>query len=112
VRDFDDEESVMAHLPWAQNEPCGDCPRTATGCKKHTLGMPRTVISGGPGPDDDLPCVGRWDLFDGDIVTPEAAGLCVGCSFQNWCFSTAVANNEQGIWAATTYEQRKEREAA
>lgn len=108
MRDHDDEETVMAHLPWAQNEPCADCPRAATGCKRHTLGMPKRVIPGGPGPDDDLPCVGRWELFDTEkYVHPEAARLCAGCPFREWCATTATENDEWWTWGATTREQRK-----
>jgi hypothetical protein len=93
-----EHEPVYAKLPWLANTPWED---------PGSLGHPKTVIPGGPGPDADLPCVGRWAEFDRDVVTAEARRLCGDCAFNDWCFETALANRETGIWAGTTYDERR-----
>lgn len=94
----DEQEPVLARLPWIGNDPWEN---------PSLIGYPKVRIPGGPGPDDDLPCVGRWDLFDQDVATTEARRLCDACVFNVWCYRTAVANNEWGIWAGVSYDERR-----
>ena len=113
-------DTYPAHLPWAFNrEPCGECAESKKGlCRRHWAVYPREVIPFPLGPDADLPCVGLWDQYDREEVTPEVEPWCSGCPAQDWCLQTAVANNEAGIWAGTNEDDRRalrarqEREAA
>ena len=104
-------DTYPAHLPWAavfNREPCGECAESKKGaCRRHWAVYPREVIPFPLGPDADLPCVGLWDQYDREEVTPEVESRCQGCPARAWCLQTAVANNEVGIWAGTTYEQRR-----
>lgn len=93
----EEDEAIPVSLPWVGNDPWEEPP---------TWGYPKVRVPGGPTPDDDLPCVGRWELFDQDVATTEARRLCATCPFSDWCFSTALANNETGIWAGTTFDER------
>ena len=103
-------KSYPAALPWAHEkaEECANCARTNTGCKEHALLVPKAVIPGGPGPNDDLPCVGRWDLFDTEYPTQEALDMCASCPFQKWCGTTATANDEWFTWGGTTHADRQQ----
>lgn len=53
-----------------------------------------------------LPCHGKWDLFDQDVVTDEHKELCASCPAFEWCFTWALMNEEDHIWAGTDKAQR------
>lgn len=103
----EDDESVLtkprhgARLPWLDRVNEEEAPKLRASEK------PYRRIPGGPAPETVLPCSGRWLDFDGDDVTEEAARLCASCPFQAWCLETATANNEHGIWAGTSWEDRR-----
>ena len=102
----EDDEAVFAKprhraaLPW--HDQATDEPPKLRAAEK-----PRRTIPGGPGPGADLPCAGKWALFDQDEVTEEARLLCASCPFQAWCLKYATENNEQHIWAGTDYSYRR-----
>ncbi len=111
------QDTYPAHLPWVFNrEPCGECAESKKGlCRRHWAVHPREVIPF-PGLDTDcsLPCIGLWDQYDREEVTPEVEARCSGCPavVQAWCLQTAVANNEVGLWAGTNSEDRARIRAA
>ena len=94
----DEDEAIPVSLPWEGNDPW---------IEPSLLGHPKVTVPGGPGPDADLPCVGEWKKFDRDYVTEEVRELCGRCPFNDWCLSTALANREAGIWAGTSYDERR-----
>lgn len=98
--------------PWTARV-CEKCERAVDrgarrgGCPEcYPLPSP-VLVPDGPGPDDALPCTGKWHLFDTETPEEEALSLCASCPFRDWCNETAIANREHGTWAGTTYEQRK-----
>lgn len=106
--------------PWAATG-CGDCKEAVRrgssrgGCSECVPVTPISVLPGAPGPDDQLGCTGRWDLFDTELPGEEALSLCASCPFKDWCLATATANRERGTWAGTTYVDRqpkRQKEAA
>lgn len=88
--------------PWTDREPEILRPRASE--------KPRRVIPGAPGPDDDLPCVGRWDLFDTEEPTDEARQMCARCPFQSWCLEYSAANDEHWTWGGESRDERRARE--
>lgn len=94
----EEDEAIPVSLPWEGNDPWVDPP---------TFGYPKVTVPGGPGPDAQLPCLGKWALFDTETVTDEHRATCGGCPFQEWCYQTALQNNEWGIWSATSYDERR-----
>jgi hypothetical protein len=99
--------------PWsaAGCEECRDAQRRDSprgGCTECVPLKPITVVPGGPGPDDELPCFAvSPSVFETEEVTDEHRDLCGSCPFQDWCLSTAIANDEHFIWAATNRQDRK-----
>lgn len=109
---FDEgDSSYLGHLPWAYRDSaeCINCARAKKGgCAEHALGQPKVVIPFPLPSDTDLPCVGLWDQYDGETVTTEVKARCDGCPAAAWCYRTAVANGESGIWAGTNTEERNQ----
>ena len=99
-----------AALPWAHEKAgeCEACARTKSGCREHSLLVPKVLVPGGPATGDDVPCAGRWDLFDTEYPTQEALDMCAGCRFREWCYTTASANDEHFTWGGTTREDRQQ----
>lgn len=107
----EDDEAVLTkvrhggRLPWTDRvdeEPP----------KLRASEKPRRSIPGAPGPHDDLPCVGRWDLFDTEEPTDEARALCASCPFQQWCLTYAAANDEHWTWGGESRDERRSKEKA
>ncbi len=105
------QDTYPAHLPWIFNrEPCGECAESKKGlCRRHWAIHPREVIPFPLDSDVNLPCTGRWELFDTEEPTQEALSLCASCPIRRWCIDTATANREWGIWGGTTSQERAER---
>lgn len=101
------QETYPAHLPWVYRDPCSECAESKKGaCQRHWAIVPKLIIRQDFPRETVLPCVGLWDEHDQEEVTPEVKLRCAGCPARTWCLQTAVANNEHGIWAATTAEER------
>lgn len=47
-----------------------------------------------------------------DARRQDAIDLCDGCPCATRCLTWALDNNEQGVWAGTTYWQRRARKKA
>lgn len=109
-------ETFPAHLPWAYREKCSECAESKKGaCQRHWFVMPRHVIPYPLDPEVVLPCVDLWETqpnghkvtpYDGEVVTPEIETRCADCPVRDWCLQTALANDYEGTWAGTNYEQR------
>ena len=103
----EDDEAVLtkprhrAALPWHDQANGDGAPKLRAAEK------PRRTIPGAPGPNDDLPCVGRWDLFDTEEPTDEAREMCSRCPFQQWCLTYAAANDEHWTWGGESRDERK-----
>lgn len=57
----------------------------------------------------DAPCAGRLDMFFDEThakVVREARKICGDCYVYERCLSYALENQEVGIWAGTTTNQR------
>lgn len=106
---INEQDSVLAHLPWAVSEPYEFPPVT---------GMPKQFIPGRPDSDVPLPCAGRWLAHDGEVVTKQIAEYCGTCPARAWCHEWAMANDAFGVWAGLNTDDRaalrrqKERAAA
>ena len=105
----EDDEAVFAKprhraaLPW--HDQATDEPPKLRASEKT-----RRTIPGAPGPNADLPCVGRWDLFDTEEPTDEARQMCASCPFQQWCLTYAAANDEHYTWGGESRDERRARE--
>lgn len=60
-------------------------------------------------PGIKVPCQDRPELFFGrGKVRLEAKELCAGCPVRQQCLDWATVNDEQGVWAGTTRDERRE----
>ena len=101
-------ETFPGHLPWAFRDPCGECAESKKGaCQRHWAVLPKLTIRQPFEPETVLPCAGLWEEHDQEFLTPEVEARCAGCPAATWCLQSALANDEVGIWAGTTYDQRR-----
>lgn len=107
-----EDETYVGSWPWAHADegPCELCKKSKKGgCAEHAHGLPKEAIPFPLDPDTPLPCHGSWMVYDGEIVTPEVRAMCAACPLaaREWCLQWALANREEGVWAATNTEDRR-----
>jgi len=74
--------------------------------RRRTTPMPDLLQVVKEGWRDNAACIGMEpSLFD-DGGTDEARAACRSCPVINECFTNAVANDEIGMWADTTFDER------